>query len=234
MGQVEPDRRQRDELVVQRLQVCAAHVAELLQFAVHPVIHIAARIRSAVEGFDESRLAHSRNGVTLHVLPREIRNVHVEQGVLRQAFFVDHLRKMSRDACPRFPVRILERVHRDGHARNAENRAFRCGRNRAGVDDADAGIRAEVYPADHEVGPLVEQGTDRQLDAICWRSAHSVAEETAVLEDLPGLDGIGEGDGVADGALFAAWRHDMDFAEILDRFVKSGDAGRVDAVVVAD
>ena len=44
---------------------------------------------------------------------------------------------------------------------------------------------------------------------------------------------FGQRDAVADGGALAVRRDDVDVAEVLDRFVEGVDAGRLDAIVVA-
>ena len=187
-----------------------------------------------MEDFHEPRLAHACHGIALDAIHGDVGHIDIQERVGRQALVLDDTDEVSGDACRGVPDRLGEGVERNRHAGNAEDGTFGCSGDRPRVDDADAGIGSEVDSADHEVGFLLEQAADGQLDAIGGGSAHAVAEEGAIPGDLAGLDGIGEGDGVADRATFGVGRDHLNFAKILHRIIERQDARRVNAIVVAE
>jgi len=131
-------------------------------------------------------------------------------------------------------VRVLVGAEGEGNAGDAENDGLASGGDGAGVEDADAGVGAEVDAADDKVGVgVLHEQAEGELDAVGRGSADGGAKGLVVLLDCDGFDGIGQGDGMAGGATLGVGRDDMEFAKPADGFVKHGDAGRVDAVVVA-
>ena len=235
LGVVEADGRERDVALAQGFEVGALHVAQLVQFAGHPIVGIAPRILAAFVLFDETRGTHARDAQAGELLVGQIGDIHVPEDVGRDAQPAgDHLLdERAADARRGVPVGFAERVERKRHGRNAHDGAFRGGGNGAGIEHADAGVGAEIDAAQDEIGLGLEQETDRQLDAIRRRAADGGAEMRAAGGPGARVQRLGQRDPVADGGAFAVGRDDVDVAQVLDRVVEGVDAGRLDAVVVA-
>ena len=151
-----------------------------------------------------------------------------------QAALHDLFNEVAADARGGGPVGFGEGVEREGNGGDAHDGAFRGGGYGAGVEDADAGVGAEVDAAQDQVGLGVEQEADSQFDAVGRGAADGGAEVRAAGGPGARVEGLGEGDAVADGRAFAVGGDDVNFAQILDGAMEGVDAGGLNAVVVGN
>ncbi len=234
MGEVEPDRREGDIAIFQSLDIGSFAIAKLLHLTIHPIVDIVARVGSTMEDFDKAGAPHARDTIAFYLVKREIGDVDIEECVGRQSVLRELGHEVARDSGGGIPDGVCEGGERNCHAGNPENHSLcRCG-DSPRVDHADARVGPEVDAADHEVGPFRQKGLHGQFYTVGGSAADGMTEKGSIHFHGPALDRIRKGNGVADSALLHVGRDDVGFAQVLNCCVKSPDAGRVDAVVIAN
>ena len=178
-------------------------------------------------------VAQTRDLETGDLIPRQIGDVDVEDGVGRQRISAQAGDDFDRSARGGFVMPALviggDQRHRD--RRQAEEPAFHRGGDGARIDHVVAEVRGVVDAGNDDVGLLLQHPGDGDVDAVGRRAV-----------DAPGVfvvanhaDRHVQGQRIAGAGAVAVGRdHQHLVAGLAQASGEDADAGGVDAIIVAD
>jgi len=201
--------------------------------AVEPVVGASARIEPLVKFFDKARAAHPSHFNSFELFIRQIGHVDVQQHAGRRRIRNDFFRQLRDHSFGHFPLRIDVGAKRKGNAGNSEDDALGRGRNRAGVNDANAGVGTQINATQNEIRRGVfHQRANGQLNAVGGRSADGIPEKDAILFNRHALDRVRQCDGVSRRATLHIGCNHPQFTQFFYRAVKHGDTGSVNTIII--
>src|SRR3990172_3644907 len=228
--QVEMDRRDRDVVLLDGLQVRAGDVLPPEGIAADPEILPSARIallhdRLAVDAFPLARDPHSPD-----LARRDVGKVHVQKRVLRKPLSQHLVRDLGGEFRRHVEPEVVPRYQGDGDRPDPQEGALHRRRDGARVGDVIPHVPALV-DAGHEEGDLSlpENSVHREGHAICRRPLHRVYPPP----DLSDPERWRQREGISRRAPFAIRRDHGDRAQGAERLRERHDPLGPESVVVA-